>query len=362
MAFLRLGDNAATYPALLRIAALPASSGMQDVNMVFGWLVRCAAQSAGHMTDGLIDVGTAWMMGGPDTTDMAEMAVSVGLLTPVADGWQLLDDPEFIHIRSRAEILWTRQRDRDRHNDALTLPVRARDGDACRYCRTVVKEYDHTSSRGLTFDHIEPGQPATLENYVVCCKACNEKFSDGSHADLLWPPPSEPFYHPKTIEKLAKNGFEVVSGPKPIPQVIAPGPDRASARPPQAAQSADPSVDRASARPGGNGSHSMGSPGASAPPHAHHPGPGSDHAPAHSPAEGQAAITRRPSLRPGPGSDHAPTGGTATHPTGTHGSPTGPGGGTSVGSGRDGSGRVGSGGARRRGRRGGRRRGGGGSG
>lgn len=171
---------------------------------------RCCMQSAGHTTDGVIDAGTAVLIGGSRAQALIAAAVEVGLITRI-DGstppsWQLVDDPAFIHIRSRESIAFDRQRDNDRKNTGLTMPVRLRDGDACRYCGVVVSNRDRTGTRSLTYDHTAPGQPATVDTYVVCCRGCNSRMKDGNRLELL-PPPSEPFYHPWTVEQLVNHGL-----------------------------------------------------------------------------------------------------------------------------------------------------------
>lgn len=59
-------------------------------------------------------------------------------------------------------------------NGTITA-VRQRDGDRCRYCGTVVDWADRKGPRGGTYDHIDPNGPTTIENLVVCCRACNAK-------------------------------------------------------------------------------------------------------------------------------------------------------------------------------------------
>jgi hypothetical protein len=180
-----------------------------SVNEVAGFVWRCSAQSAGHMTDYNIDQGTIMMLGGSRWRQITKLAIRAKLLTEHRlNGnrvWRLIEDPEFIHIRLRAAVEWDRQRDKDRKNPDLTNPVLLRDGDVCRYCDQVVNLDDHRGARGLTFDHRQPGQPATLDNYVVACKGCNSKRLASLDADQRWPllpPPSEPYYSPKTAERL----------------------------------------------------------------------------------------------------------------------------------------------------------------
>ena len=82
MPWTRTGDNAATYPRLMQVAG-GRGADERTVNEVAGWLFRCAFQSAAHMTDYVIDAGTAWMLGGARTDDLVRLAVKTGLLAKV---------------------------------------------------------------------------------------------------------------------------------------------------------------------------------------------------------------------------------------------------------------------------------------
>lgn len=249
MPWLRVGDNAATYPLLLAVAAV---EGADDrlLNEVGGWLWRCATASAGHMTNGVIDAGTAALFGGSRTGVLVKTAVSVGLLHPVAGStppaWRLIDDPEFLHIRDRDAVMWERQRDRDRKNPQLTAHVRLRDGDACRYCGQVVDFRARKGGRSGTYDHTEPGQAATPETYVVCCRTCNSKMGDGERLPLL-PAPTEPYYAEKTRTWLDDHGLTPQPGryrsepARPTDELTEGGHRRDLARP---ASAPDPAANR----------------------------------------------------------------------------------------------------------------------
>lgn len=209
MPWLKSGDNAATHPRLMRLATL---GDERTLNEVCGFALRCAWQSAGHMTDYVIDEGTAALMGGARTKELLRLAERAGLMRrDKLDGqraWRLLEDPEFFHMRLRSEVEADRQRDRDRKNLDLTMPVLARDGDQCRYCGVVVNWFDRKGNRGGTFDHREPGQPATVDTYVVACRACNRTRWDDPDADErlpLRPAPGAPYYSRKTAERLTKH-------------------------------------------------------------------------------------------------------------------------------------------------------------
>ncbi|WP_130011987.1 HNH endonuclease [Serinicoccus sediminis] len=210
MPWLRSGDNAGTNPLLLTVAALDGADE-RLLNEVSGWLWRCATQSAGHTTDGRIDAGTAALMAGPSRLPVIlRAAIDAGLITPVEGArppqWQIVEDPAFLHIRSKESIEFEQQRDRDRKNPDLTAPVRLRDGDACRYCGNVVNFSARTGGRSGTYDHTDPGTAATVDTYVVCCRSCNGRMKDGQRLPLL-SPPSRPYFAKKTLEWLHAQGL-----------------------------------------------------------------------------------------------------------------------------------------------------------
>ena len=215
MAWLKAGDNAATYPAVMRLDADPSAEDW-TLNEAFGFLVRCALQSAGHMTDYRIDFGTAKLLGNGRHDELMTALERAGLVTSRGRGrareWTILADPEFLHIRLRDEIEFERQRKRDASNPELTVPVRRRDGDSCRYCGLVVSWTDRKSDRAATYDHREPGRPATYETYVVACKGCNSARKDDPAADEarpLLPPPPVPYYSPGTRKWLEGHGVDL---------------------------------------------------------------------------------------------------------------------------------------------------------
>lgn len=215
MPWLKAGDNAATHPLVMALLTVPASDD-RTINEVFGFVVRCAMQSAGHMTDYRIDAGTAALIGGTRAKKLLRQSVSAGLMTEHGKGrerfWRLVEDPEFLHIRLREEVEWDRQRRKDAANPELTVPVRVRDGDSCRYCGQVVYWRNKKGARGATYDHREPGKPATVDTYVVSCRGCNSKRSDTVDADKqvpLLPAPDTPYYSPSTIKWLAGHGVPI---------------------------------------------------------------------------------------------------------------------------------------------------------
>lgn len=212
MPWLRGGDNAATHPNVMALATV-RSAKPHTLNEVFGFVLRCAFQSAGHMTDYYVDLGTAAMLGNGRHELLLRQGVEAGLLTVEGSGrtrkWKLLDDPEFLHLRLRDEVERERQRKRDNANPNLTAPVRLRDGDECRYCRKIVNWTIRSGARGGTYDHLDMNvKRTTVDLLVVACNSCNSSIKDTPLVDReLLDPPEEPFYSPITIRYLNKHGY-----------------------------------------------------------------------------------------------------------------------------------------------------------
>lgn len=239
MPWLRTGDTAANHPIVLA----PLEHHDVDerlVNEVFGFVSRCALQSTAHLTDYVVNRGTALAIGGFQRADaLLQVAIFSGYMTEVQvdldDGqgtrtaYKIIDDPEFIHMRTREEIEWERQRKSDNSNPALIIPVRLRDGDACRYCGMVVNFRARRGRLAGTYDHREPGREATVDTYVVACGACNSGRSNDPAADTaypLLPIPRKPYYSPQTIEWIETNEWAISNGykaPKPPATTIRPG-------------------------------------------------------------------------------------------------------------------------------------------
>ena len=252
MAWLRKGDNAATHPFVMALYDVDPTDE-RLVNEALGFLQRCAEQSAGHLTDGVIDRGTAVLMGGPSRWEsLVAACVQAGLLTRHGRGkrpaWKIAEDADFLHIRSRSELEYERRRKRDAANPDLVVPARLRDGDGCRYCGQVVLWRARRGLRRGTYHHREGRhtKTTTVEMFVVACHGCNLQLGDeGLAAEQMYPllpPPSEPFYGADTVELLANNGVTVTPG------IARPGSQPEPARGP-ADSSATPLGSRTVARP-----------------------------------------------------------------------------------------------------------------
>lgn len=213
MPWMRTGDNAATYPPLMSVMGAPGADE-RLVNEVAGWLWRLGTQSAGHMTDYRVDVGTAHLFGGARTEFLLRVATRAGLLTKIKTdqgvAYLIVDDPEFMHIRLRKEIEWERQQRKDTRDPRLRAPVLRRDGDNCRWCGIGVMWRGQTSNRSGTLDHLTPGQAGTVATMVVACKGCNGSRQDNPQWDddhELIDPPTAPNYGATTAAYLTQHGY-----------------------------------------------------------------------------------------------------------------------------------------------------------
>lgn len=219
MPWLRNGDDGTGHPMVLALAGTKGADE-RTVDEAWGYLQRLAMHSAGHLTDGAITLTVATFVAWGNRSRASRLLgqlAEVGLVVVEGRGrarlWRITDEvPELLHIRTRADVEWERQRRADNANPDLTMPVRRRDGDACRWCGVVVIWKDRRGNRAGTYDHLEPGKPATVETYVVACKKCNSSRKadpDGSWgaANPLRPVPVRPHYTPGTVTQLLEYGY-----------------------------------------------------------------------------------------------------------------------------------------------------------
>ena len=213
MAWARFTDTAATSDVVMAVVSDPTADE-RLVNETFGFVARLYLQAAQQQADYVVTLGVASLMGGARTTELIDVAERAGYLSRDTDDQgrlvlKLKDDPEFIHIRTAAELQWEKQRKADNGNVHLVLPVRLRDGDACRSCGRVVRfgTRDHRSKLAGTYDHRTPGQACqSPEDMVVLCKGCNSGRRDAEgRRDELFPllaPPEKPYFHRSTVDWL----------------------------------------------------------------------------------------------------------------------------------------------------------------
>ena len=215
MPWLKVSDTAAQHRIVWRALEIPGAS-MQSMWSLFGQVLALAVEAAAFKTDYVVERGSVLKFTG--TPEAAEKfiadAMFCGYLTdkvPLEDGriaYKLVEDEDLFHMRLREEIDWENRRRNDTRNGALIVPIRARDGDACRWCGNVVYWGNQKGGRGATYDHLNPGVPAeTPEDMVVACRSCNSSRKDnaGWAVDLL-AAPKTPYFSAKSAAWLTENG------------------------------------------------------------------------------------------------------------------------------------------------------------
>ena len=150
------------------------------------------AQAVGHLTCLWLWALDNLPSGATDTEDIPVLA-SAGQWMGNADQFvSALIDAGFLHqeqselaihdwqdyagrlLDQRKFLAERKKRKRELYDDgALTRAVRARDGDACRYCGKTVRWEDRKGPDGGTYDHIDPDGPNNPDNLVVACRSCN---------------------------------------------------------------------------------------------------------------------------------------------------------------------------------------------
>lgn len=213
MSWVRVGDTLPTAAPVLRL-----EPGEQRARML-GFVIQLAALAAGNKTDAVVTVEMARQVAAPDDhVPWVKECVRVGLLERVPrrrDRWLLCSDESLIHVRSNAEMEWERRRKRENGDQRVTMPVKRRDGDACRYCGVVVHwRGTRVSRRAGTYDHRDPAQPASADTMVVSCLGCNSQRGGWQGQGLsqaqmddqmpLLPVPSSPFYSEFTATQLSR--------------------------------------------------------------------------------------------------------------------------------------------------------------
>lgn len=224
MPWLKVGDQAAFHP----VVTAPLEQDDADdrlINELFGFVARCAVAAAAHELDYIVPIGTARQIAGLSrASQLIDAAVAAGYFSRVLlegkPALKLVEEEDLFNMILKDERAWKNQRRNDQRNVELTVPVRLRDGDACRWCSKIVDWNDRKSGRAATYDHLRPGHAATTDTFVVCCKACNSaRQDDPAWNGTLRKPPAKPFYGAATVSFLAKYGKTVAESVK-RPEVV----------------------------------------------------------------------------------------------------------------------------------------------
>ena len=215
MPWMKVGDESDTFPLLMDLAAFEGFDH-RTMNEVQGFVFRCAAYSAKHLTDSIVDLGVIAMYAGSESERLIRLCTEVGLMSWVeVDGrrkLKLVENPDYINIRTKEEIEHERQQNRDNRDPAIKGPVLLRDGDTCRWCETPVYWTGKPSARKGTLDHLKPGQAATVDTMVVACWRCNsarkqDESDTWAKEHPLVPAPARPRYGKATTKYLEGLGL-----------------------------------------------------------------------------------------------------------------------------------------------------------
>lgn len=295
MSWLKNGDETAMHEIVL--APLEWEDAEEyTVNELFGCMARCASYVAGAKGDYIIRLRVLKLVGGSRWKALEGQAIRAGYLTRVEleDGspaYQLVKETGLFHMISAAERERNNQHRNDTRNPKLTMPIRLRDGDQCRWCGLVVYwGGDKKSARAGTYDHLQGrAEPGTVETMVVACKACNESRQDDREGwtKQLLPAPIDPFYSEGTAKQLNKHGYTVTASDAPRVKEPSSGQTNGSPAAAHSATTPAPAVETPEKRP------------APAP----EPGPSQDASKTETPGSGRSRQTEGVTDQAAPGRD-----------------------------------------------------------
>ena len=210
MSWLRIGDTASMHPVVLRSLELPNATESLKLEL-FGFVAMAATMCAAHEGDSIIELGTIFQVAGVARgKQLAAAAEYCGYFEQIqnqqtgAIAYKLIEDPELIHMVSKEQREWANQQRNDTRDSKLVVPIRERDGDACRWCGHVVYWNDKRGARGGTYDHLYPGVAAkSPDDMVVSCRGCNSSRKDSQNSDndlsQLLPAPHNPWVSPDAL-------------------------------------------------------------------------------------------------------------------------------------------------------------------
>lgn len=253
MSWIRVGDTFNSAPEFMRAAELAVErEDARLVSEIKGWTMALYSYSAQQWTDYRIGYGAlVEIIGLTRAHDALQDLIKIGVLRDVSTdserAFALVERESFIHIIKSTDKKMAAKRKRDMNKGSLQIPVLLRDGDQCRYCGIEVNWNDRKNDEGGTFDHREPNEETTPDNYVVCCRGCNQLRAElGGDAEEELPlldAPDEPIYGKYIMSKLSK-WRRIVT--RTCRQMAIPNPlettERAGTRHPDPAQASGPTA------------------------------------------------------------------------------------------------------------------------
>ncbi|MGH3651482.1 MAG: HNH endonuclease [Glutamicibacter sp.] len=180
------------------------------LNEMYGWVNRCATQSAAFDRDYIVEVGTAKQMAGLSRyKELLKAALSCGIFEEkeidengsMRRVLKLVEEEDLFHMILKSD----KEREKNRRADTYDLAKKGaiikRDGAECRWCgRMVTFGNDRKSIKAGTIDHLDPkdldnSEPTPIERLVVACTSCNSSRKDGGFWDKeLRPAPRSPYF------------------------------------------------------------------------------------------------------------------------------------------------------------------------
>lgn len=181
--------------------------------------VEALCYCARNLTDGLISTPYVKRM---RWTRQATELQSAKLWDVDPEGYRIHD--YLLYNPSRAQVMEDREIARRRSamnaDPELARLIKARDGNACRYCGVEVNWRDRKGVRGATYDHVIPlstGGDESFENLVTACRACNTKKGARTPERAGMTLRSVPDLDGITPQSIDKSGSPIPR-PVPIPQ------------------------------------------------------------------------------------------------------------------------------------------------
>lgn len=216
MPWLRLGDNISTAPQMFRLLEVCQFDHALK-NEAFGILCTAASVSAAHLEDYVVPLGLVATFAPGREKDIIDVLVAADLVERIKVDerhmLKIVEDPDFVHMRSKEEVEQDRNRAADKRKPGLIIAVRVRDGDCCRFCGRTVSWTDRVGTRAGTYDSLTNHKDSDVDNLVVACKGCNSKRKEGVELTLrAVPAPEEVYYSPSTISWINNHPYSQENG------------------------------------------------------------------------------------------------------------------------------------------------------
>lgn len=151
----------------------PKVDGLSDA--AFRLFVSSLCHANRYLTDGFVATDRPPRLVARFKRALIDELVHAGLWSEVDGGWAIHD--YLLYNPSRRQVEAERVSNARRQalfrNPDVRAAVRQRDNDRCRYCGEKVRWNDRRGPLSGTYDHVDPDGGNTVDNLVVCCRACN---------------------------------------------------------------------------------------------------------------------------------------------------------------------------------------------